>query len=59
MKQNPFMMIVRIKKGQEDILENELRKMGNDVNNKKSLASVHLDFDTKSPSTHFARFIVL
>lgn len=61
MEQFPFMMIARIKKGQEQELEHILHRMGRDVKGKhldKYDDHVHLDF-TKSLSTHFARLVIL
>lgn len=61
MEQFPFMMLVPIKTGQERILEEILSEMGKDVRGVRledRQHKVHIDF-SKSPSTHFARFVVL
>ena len=56
MKQNAITVVVPIKKGQADPLENFLTIIGEDISGRRDNKFVHF---SKSPSTHFARWAIL
>ena len=56
MKQNAITVIVPIKEGLDQKLDDVLTRIGNDVMGARDNQSVHF---SKSPSTHFARWAIL